>query len=79
MRELSGVSMVRTLISLVQAPPSRPRHLSKAPPLDTTAVGTRVLCVHFMEEGDTGVQSIAGILDRRPEGGYHQQLIMTAA
>lgn len=68
MRELSGVSMVRALIPLVQAPPS-----------NTTTVGTRVLCVHFMGEGDTDVQSIAGSLTMGLRWGYHPQLIMTAA
>ena len=40
-RELSGVSFIRALIPSMRAPPSRPNHLPKAPPPNTTTLGTR--------------------------------------
>lgn len=58
MREPSGVSFVRTLISVIRAQPSGPEHLPETPPLNTITLGVRISTYEF-GKGNTSMQSIA--------------------
>lgn len=57
-REPSGVSFVRTLISVIRAQPSGPKHLPDTPPLNTITLGVRISTYEF-GKGNTSMQSTA--------------------
>ena len=49
-KELSGVSFIRALISLMRALPSKSDHLPKAPTSNTTSLGVRISTYDFYRE-----------------------------
>lgn len=56
-RELSGVSFTRMLVSFMRVPPSRPSHLPKAPFSSTIMLGVSISNYEFGRE-DPNIQSI---------------------
>lgn len=65
-RELSGVSFKRALISFMRASPSRSNHLPKTLPPDTIILGIRFQHMNFVGWG-TNIQSITDLLGQFAE------------
>ena len=59
-RELWVVSFIRTLISFMRAPSSRPNHFPKAPCPNTITVGVRILSSYEFGSGWGGGRNILG-------------------
>ena len=59
-RELWVVSFIRTLISFMRAPSSRPNHFPKAPCPNTITVGVRILSSYEFGSGGVGGRNILG-------------------
>lgn len=57
-RELSGLSFIRTLILVKRAPPPRLKHFPKALPPNTITLGVRFQYMNLGGES-TNIQSIA--------------------
>ena len=56
--ELSGVPLMKALISFMRAPPSRPHPFPKSPPPHANTSGIRISTYEFSR--DTNIQSIRG-------------------